>query len=253
MARRWIGRDVSHDRSCIISEDAKLFGRIELGERVRIEPNSVVYGPAKIGLGSFIAPNAVLGFPQKAELMASITQRRPIHNVPDRKELTIGQDCIVRSGTCIYSGTSVGDSVSFGHNVMIRENVQIGSHTLIGTGVVIDGSCEIGENVSIQTGGYVPTNSRIGDFVFLGPHVVLTNDKYVTQKKTELVGPTIHRGATIGANSLLMPSIEVGEGAMIGAHSLVLDNVPPRCICAGVPAKKMKDVPSDWRTSLLKI
>ncbi len=250
--RTRIGRNASIDPSSTVSEDVKLLGRVELGERVRIEPNSVIYGPVRIGPGSFIGPNVVLGYPHKVELAASITQGRRIQDMADRGELTIGQYCVVRSGTGIYSGTSVGDFVSFGHNVMIRENVRIGKHTLVGTGVVIDGSCQIGEHVSIQTGVYVPTNSRIEDSVFLGPQVVLTNDKYVTQKRTELVGPTIREGASIGANSLLMPSIEVGEGAVIGAHSLVLGNVPPRCIFAGVPARKLRDVPSDWSTSLLK-
>jgi acetyltransferase-like isoleucine patch superfamily enzyme len=223
-----------------------------LGKGVQIAPNTVIYGPAKIGSGSFIGPNVVLGFPPKAELIASIAHRRGIHDMADRAQLIIGQDCIVRPGTCVYSGASVGDAVSFGHNVMVRENVQVGGHTLIGTNVIIDGYCDIGEYVSIQTGGYIPTNSKIEDGVFLGPHVVLTNDKYLARKKTRLVGPTIRKGASIGANSLLMPSLEIGERAVIGAHSLVLGNVPPGCIYAGVPARKLREVPSDWRISLLK-
>ena len=231
----------------------RLLGRVELGKGVRIEPNTVIYGPTKIGSGSFIGPNVVLGFPPKTELIACITQHSGIHDGPDRAQLIIGRDCVVRPGTCIYSGTSVGDSVSFGHNVMVRENVQVGRHTLIGTNVVIDGSCDIGEYVSIQTGGYVPTNCKIEDGVFLGPHVVLTNDKYLTRKKAHLLGPTIRKGASIGANSMLMPSIEIGEGAVIGAHSLVLSSVPPRCIYAGVPARKLRDVPSDWTISLLEM
>jgi len=251
-AEEQVRKHASAGRNHIISQGVSLLGRVELGKRVRIEPNTVIYGPTKIGSGSFIGPNVVLGFPPKVELIASIMQRRDIHDMPDRGQLVIGRDCIVRPGTCVYSGTSVGDSVSFGHNVMVRENVHVGGHTLIGTNVVIDGSCDIGERVSIQTGGYVPTNSKIEDGVFLGPHVVLTNDKYATRKKTDLVGPTIRRGASVGANSLLMPSIEIGEGAVIGAHSLVLGNVPPRCVYAGIPARKLRDVPSDWTISLLK-
>jgi acetyltransferase-like isoleucine patch superfamily enzyme len=247
----WVDDEASLDPSCIIGEGASLLGRVNVSERVRIEPNAVVYGPATIGPGSFIGPNVVLGFPPKAELTDSISTQRPLHAAPNRQRVIIGRDCVIRSGACMYSEVSVGDMVSFGHNVIIREKVRIGKNTLIGTGVVIDGSCDIGEWASIQTGGYLCTNCRIEDSVFLGPHVVLTNDKYVAQKKTKLAGPTVRKGASVGANSLLMPSIEIGEGSIIGAHSLVTHNVPARSIYAGVPAKKLKKVPADWRSSLL--
>lgn len=251
-AGAWIDKYASLDSSCIIGQGAKLFGHVELGQRVRIEPNTIAYGPARIGAGSFIGPNVILGFPSRSELTDSVGLGRDIHEVPRRRQLLVGRDCIIRSGTCIYSDVTIGDSVSFGHNAIIRENVRIGKHTMIGTGVVIDGSCEIGERVSMQTGVYIPTNCKIEDSVFLGPHSVLTNDKYVTQKKTKLVGPTVRRGACIGANSLLMASIEVGEGSIVGAHSLVMHDIPPRSIYVGVPAKKVKKVPAGWRTSLLQ-
>jgi acetyltransferase-like isoleucine patch superfamily enzyme len=225
---------------------------VTVGERVRIEANAVVYGPTSIGHDSFVGPNTVLGFPSRTEVAQSVSQRRSVHDLPDRCQLIIGHNCVIRSGTCIYSGVSIGNDVSFGHNAMVRENVRIGKNTLIGTGVVIDGSCQIGEQVSVQTGGYICTNSTIENSVFLGPHAVFTNDKYVAQKKTKLVGPTVRRGASIGANSLLMPAVEIGEGSVIGAQSLVTHDVPPRSIYVGIPARKLKSVPANWRTSLLR-
>ncbi len=248
-----VDRDASLEPSCIIGQGVRLFGHVEVEARARIEPNTVVYGPVRIGSGSLIGPNVILGFPPKRELTECISQGRSLHEGSGRTKLVIGKRCIVRPGTCIYSDVSIGDQVSFGHNVMIREKVRVGKETLIGTGVVIDGSCKIGERVSIQTGAYLSTNCTIEDSVFLGPHAVLTNDKYMTQKKTTLVGPTIRRGASIGANSLLMASVEIGEGSVVGAQSLVLRDVPPRSIYAGIPAKKLKKVPEDWRTSLLRL
>jgi acetyltransferase-like isoleucine patch superfamily enzyme len=225
---------------------------VTVDEKVRIEPNAVVYGPAKIGTGSFIGPNVVLGSPSRTELTDVVIQGRNVHEVPGKRQLLIGRKCIVRSGTCIYSDVSISDNVSFGHNVMVRENVRVGKNTLIGSGVIVDGSCRIGQRVSIQTGGYICTNSTIEDSVFLGPCVVFTNDKYMAQKRTKLHGPTVRRGASIGANSLLMPSIEIGEGSVIGAQSLVTHDVPARSIYVGIPARKLKSVPADWRSSLLQ-
>ena len=248
----WVDKNASLAPSCTIGQGARLFGQVTVSEKVRIEPNAVVYGPTKIGSGSFIGATAVLGFPSRSELTESMSQGRNIHEVSGRRQLLIGRNSVIRSGTCIYSDVSIGEGVSFGHNVMVRENVRIGNNTLVGTGVVIDGSCRIGERVSIQTGGYICTNCIIEDSVFLGPHAVFTNDKYVGQKRTKLVGPTVRRGASIGANSLLMPSIEIGEGSVIGAQSLVTHDVPPLSIYVGIPAKKLKSVPADWRTYLLQ-
>ncbi|MDH5770370.1 MAG: hypothetical protein OEZ25_03685, partial [Candidatus Bathyarchaeota archaeon] len=75
---------------------------------------------------------------------------------------------------------------------------------------------------------------------------VLTNDLFLMQKKYELKGPTVKSGASIGANATIFPSITIGEGAVVGAGAVVRKDVPPRVIVAGVPAKKLKDVPPDW-------
>jgi len=152
----------------------------------------------------------------------------------------------------IYSQVTVGDDVSLGHNVLVREKVSIGDGSKLGTSVVVDGTTSIGSHVSIQTGVYICTYSTIEDCVFLGPCSVLTNDRYVTQKPFKLIGPTVKKGASIGANALLFPGVTVGEGAIVGAQAMVNVNVPPRTIFAGVPAKKIRDLPEDWRSSLLK-
>ncbi|MBY0565935.1 MAG: serine O-acetyltransferase [Hyphomonadaceae bacterium] len=49
--------------------------------------------------------------------------------------------------------------------------------------------------------------------------------------------PKIRRGVMIGAGAKVLGNIEVGEDARIAAGSVVLENVPPRCTVAGVPAR----------------
>jgi serine O-acetyltransferase len=48
--------------------------------------------------------------------------------------------------------------------------------------------------------------------------------------------PKIRRGVMIGAGAKVLGNIEIGEGAKIGAGSVVLQDVPPHCTVAGVPA-----------------
>jgi acetyltransferase-like isoleucine patch superfamily enzyme len=225
---------------------ARLIGDVSTGEDSLIDSNAVIYGPVELGKRTYVGPNCIVGFPDSPELNDLIRSDK----VAKKKLTKLGDDCIVRPGTSIYSNVEVGPNVWFGHNVLVREGVTIGERTKLGTNVVIDGRSSIGSHVSIQTGVYICTYSTVGDSVFLGPCCVFTNDKYVTQKPFKLIGPTVKRGASIGANALLFPGITVGEGAVVGSQAMVNSDGPPRTIFFGVPAKKAANVPSEWHSSL---
>ncbi len=229
---------------------AQIHGRVLLGEGLWIEPNVIIYGPVEIGVGSYIGSNSIIGFPNREELEEIISESDMERKLKKGKITKIGKKVLVRSNCVIYSSVDVGDNVSFGHNVMVRENVKIGSGTLVGTNSVIDGNCRIGCKVSIQTGVYISAYTTIEDSVFLGPRCVLINDRYLAQKETKLIGPTIRRSSSIGANATIFPRVTVEEGAVVGAGAVVVDDVPPRTIVVGVPAKKMRDVPPDWKSQL---
>lgn len=51
--------------------------------------------------------------------------------------------------------------------------------------------------------------------------------------------PKIRRGVLIGAGAKILGNIVIGEGAKVGAGSVVLEDVPPHCTVAGVPAKQV--------------
>ncbi len=152
-------------------------------------------------------------------------------------ETSIGDNGVIRSGTKIYCAVKIGRNFQTGHNVMIREDTSIGNDVLIGTNTVIDGSTKIGSNISIQSMVYIPTDSLIEDNVFIGPNAVFTNDKYPIRIKAKLIGPVIRRGATIGANSTVLPGIEIGEGSVIAAGAVVTKDVPAWSLAVGSPAQ----------------
>ncbi len=58
----------------------------------------------------------------------------------------------------------------------------------------------------------------------------------------ELVGPTIRRGARIGANATILPEIEVGEDAVVGAGAVVTRDVAPGDVVVGNPARVIKQL-----------
>lgn len=46
----------------------------------------------------------------------------------------------------------------------------------------------------------------------------------------------IREGAMIGASAIVLPGVEIGEGAQVSANSLVTEDVPPNTTVTGVPA-----------------
>ncbi len=58
----------------------------------------------------------------------------------------------------------------------------------------------------------------------------------------------------IGIETLLMPGIKIGDGAVIGAGSVVTKDVPPYAVVGGNPAKVLKyRFPQDIIDELLQI
>ena len=183
---------------------------------------TIHHGEIDIGAGSNIQENVVLGSDEKGHL-------------------SIGKSAVIRSGTVIYSGVTIGANFRTGHHVLIRENCSIGDNVLVGTNSVLDGDCAIGNNVSIQTGVYITRYTRIEDNVFLGPRSVTTNDKYM-EYGARLKGPTIRQGARIGANATILPGITIGRNATVAAGSVVTRDVSGGATVRGVPARAMAKI-----------
>jgi acetyltransferase-like isoleucine patch superfamily enzyme len=177
-------------------------------------PENIIIGP-----GHLIQDNVILG-----------------HS--DSGQVIIGENAVIRSGTVIYSNVRIGNGFRTGHNALVRENSELGDDVLLGSSSVIDGHCKIGSHVSIQTDAYITAYTTIEDDVFIGPRAVTTNDKYM-YSGARLIGPTIKKGARIGANSTLLPGVVIGEGAVVGSGSVVTKDVPPGATVVGNPARIM--------------
>jgi acetyltransferase-like isoleucine patch superfamily enzyme len=205
-----------------------------------------IYGISAIGKNCMIMENVILGYPSNRILneLRSKKLRIERYSFPGVK---IGNNAVIRSNSTIYCDVNIGDNLRTGHNVMVREMTSVGDSVLIGTNTVIDGYTIIGNNVSIQGNVYMPTNTVVEDNVFLGPCSVLTNDKYPIRVKHELQGPIIRKGASIGANSTILPGVEIGEGAMVGAGALVTRDVSPWKLAIGAPVR-IVELPEHLKT-----
>jgi acetyltransferase-like isoleucine patch superfamily enzyme len=215
-------------------------------DNYKLDKTVILYGNNSIGNDCIITENVILGYPSRSILEQTSKLEIPISEY-EFTGVKIGSNAIIRTGSIIYSDVEIGDNLQTGHNILVRENTTIGDNVLIGTNVVIDGNTKIGNNVSIQSNVYIPTNTIIEDNIFIGPCAVLTNDKYPIRKKYDLKGPILRNGVSVGANSTLLPGIEVGEGAMIAAGAIVTKDIPPWKLAVGVPAK-IVPLPSELKT-----
>lgn len=53
----------------------------------------------------------------------------------------------------------------------------------------------------------------------------------------------IGKGVMVGMETMIMPGITIGDGAIIGARSMVTKDIPPYTIAVGSPAKVVKKIP----------
>jgi len=122
-----------------------------------------------------------------------------------------------------------------GQGVIIGDHVHIASfcHIGIGGGVTI-----LEEGSSVGSGGRILSGSNEPDAVSCS-----ATARPEDQRQTKAV-TRICKNATIYAGATVMPGVTVGEGARIAAGAVVLHDVEPFSLYAGVPARCKK---TDWR------
>ena len=155
----------------------------------------------------------------------------------------------------------VGQKVSIAKNCTIvgnLANIRLGDHvridaycTLIGTGPITIGS-------HVHIAGYCHLSGGNGitmeDFSGLSHGVKLysrTDDysgKFLTNPTVpaEYLGViagkiTLGRHVILGANTVVMPGVSIGEGSSVGAQSLVKEDLDAWGVYAGCPARRLKD------------
>jgi carbonic anhydrase/acetyltransferase-like protein (isoleucine patch superfamily) len=97
-------------------------------------------------------------------------------------------------------------------------------------------SITIGNEVNIQDGAVIHCTYQKTKVV-LGNHVSVGHNAIVH-------GCKVSDHVLIGMGAIVMDNCEIGSNSIIAAGAVVTEGtiVPPGCIFAGVPAKKVKDI-----------
>ena len=159
---------------------------------------------------------------------------RIIHPELKKGELQIGDDFSCNNNItsnsvgvfqpCFFNISESGSKILIGNNVGISgstlnasKSITIGDNTIIGSGCLI-----------------TDTDSH--------PIVAKLRNKSDYLQYTKSLPIVIGKDVFIGARSIIMKGVTIGDGAVIGAGSVVTKNVPANFIVAGNPAKIVRPI-----------
>ena len=138
-------------------------------------------------------------------------------------------------------GCAIGDESRIGAFVEIQKNAVIGrrckisSHTFICEGVTLEDQVFIGHGVTFVNDTY--------------PRATTADGRLQTGSDWTVERTLVRKGASIGSGATILANVVIGEGAIVGAGSVVTRDVPPQSIVAGNPARMLRSVSTDSRSS----
>lgn len=147
--------------------------------------------------------------------------------------------------TSIIESDNIGDNTKIWAFSHVSKNAIIGKNCVIGEGVHIGPNVIIGNNCKIQNNSLLYEGVTLEDDVFFGPNTVTTNDFLPKvsgdwMENGRFKETLFKKGCSIGANSVIICGVVIGENSLIGAGSVVTKNVKPNTIVFGNPAKEQK-------------
>jgi len=161
----------------------------------------------------------------------------------------IGEDCELHQGTritnsrlgdrvtvkdhCVILDSDIASDCAVGPFAHLRMNARMEEHAVVGNFVEVKKS-QIGRGTKSMHLTYLG-DATIGPETNIGAGTVTCN--YDGKHKHQTV---IEDHVRIGSDTMLVAPVRVGSGAVTGAGSVVIEDVPPNTLVAGVPAKIKK-------------
>lgn len=223
-----------------VGEFCVIGANVHVGAGCRIGHHVVIHEDTVLGDTVRIDDHASLGKrPMKAANSATTKEQ-------DLPPLTVGELSIVGTGVVLYRGATIDAKVLMADLATVRENVTIGRGTIVGRGVTVENFCTVGRYCKLESECYITAYSTLEDRVFIAPGVVTSNDNFVgrtAERFKHFKGVTVKKGGRVGAGTVTLPGVVIGEDALVAAGSVVTRDVPARTIVLGRPARAWRDVP----------
>lgn len=236
---------MSFHETALISKEAKIganvsigpfavVGAATIGDNTIIHSHVVIGDAVEIGEDVEIFPGALIGREPKGAGAAS----RPVEFV---KQLKVGDQCSIGPHAIIYYDVEIGEQTLIGDGASIREQCRVGSRCIISRYVTVNYNTIIGDRVKVMDLTHLTGNMVLEDDSFVSCLVATMNDNVVREGFGDhVVGPVIGAGAVIGGGAILLPKVQIAEGAFVGAGAVVTRDIDTGETWVGNPARQKK-------------
>lgn len=126
---------------------------------------------------------------------------------------------------------------------VVRDMVKIGDGAVIMMGAVINVGATIGERTMIDMNAVVGARAIIGRNCHVGAGAVIAG----VLEPPSATPVVIEDDVMVGANAVVLEGVRVGKGAVVAAGAVVISDVEPYTVVAGVPARFVKKVDEKTR------
>ena len=221
-----------------------------LGHNATIGNNVTIYPKVTIGDGCHIFDGAVIG---RLPMSTGITT---LPLTSEYSPVRIGSGCVIGCNSVLYTDVTLGERVLVGDLSAVREGTVLEDEVLIGQGTTIHRDLRIGKRTRISYWCHIGAIIEEDVFVATGVGAVDDNNVYLSRfglQDVRVQSPIIRRFAVVGLSAVLLPGVEIGEGAFVAGGAVVTKDVPPWTMVAGVPARHFRDIPAEWKEKVLSL
>lgn len=142
------------------------------------------------------------------------------------------------------NGCDYGKNVGLYDVEYVGRGTCIGDYSYLNSGVMlITGNigrfCSIGYRCIIGANEHPLNNLITHPVIYNKDFKFIKNNKVIDFKEKN--SPIIEDNVWIGANSIILKGVTIGEGSVVGANSVVTKDIPPYSIAVGSPAQIIKN------------
>ena len=164
----------------------------------------------------------------------------------DIEELVVENDCR-NSAIPLLDKKNINARIEPG--AIIRDQVEIGDNAVIMMGAIINIGAVIGEGSMIDMGAVLGGRATVGKHCHIGAGAVLAG----VIEPASATPVIVEDDVLIGANAVVIEGVRIGRGAVVAAGAVVISDVEPDTVVAGIPARviKRKDEKAASKTALI--
>lgn len=148
----------------------------------------------------------------------------------------------IHSSAVVDAGAQLGDFTSVWHfshvesNAIVGENCNLGQNVYVGNNAIVGNACRLGNSVSIFS------HVELADFVFCAPFMVFTHISFpraAVNRRKSFRKTIVKTGASLGANSTVVPGVTIGMGTFLAAGSTLTKDSNDWALMLGSPARQI--------------